>query len=228
VLRKTRKHCDAVVAVSEQLKADMQADFPRHTIRVIGNHVDDALFHPVPKVAQDRVEFLHVSTLDERTKNPEGILCAFRRLKEVRSDFHLTIVSDEDYAHWQELARHFELQDHVSFAGPLPWDQVAAFYHRADAFVLFSNYESFSIVLAEAWISGIPAITTPVGIASEMPEYLGIHVPVDDNKALALALQSFIEQRDSYSMEKISAYGARYSKARILDEWDNLLVNYLG
>lgn len=228
VLRKTRRHCDAVVAVSEFLKNDMRADFPKHTIHVIGNPVDENLFAPKEKSAHAHTEFLHISTLDERTKNPEGILRAFRRLKEENDHFHLTIISDEDYSRWQELAQHFDLQAHVHFVGPLSWQEIPAFFHRADAFVLFSNYESFSIVLAEAWMTGTPVISTPVGIAANLPDYLGLTIPAEDDRALAGALREFMEGREKYSLEKISSYGARYGNAQILKEWDNLLANYLG
>lgn len=226
VLRKTRKHCDEVVAVSDFLKKDMLADFPKHNIRVIGNPVDEKMFFPMAKPTNRRTEFLHVSTLDERTKNPEGILCAFRRLKEMTEDFHLTVISDEDYSHWEELVRHFDIHHHVDFVGPLVWSEVVKYYHGADAFVLFSPYESFSIVLAEAWMTGTPTITTAVGIAENLPDYLGVVVPKEDNKALASALFSFIQERKNYSQERISAYGTQYSNSRILKQWDELLAPY--
>lgn len=229
IIRKTRKHLNDVVAVSDFLKKDMQQDFPKHTIRVIGNHIDETLFYPKAKKQGDPVHFLHISTLDERTKNPEGLLRACRDLKKQFTNFHFTFVSDEDFTPWQDLALQFGLEDQVRFVGPLKWEEVAPCYYEADAFVLFSNYESFSIVLAEAWATGTPTITTPVGIAAQLPENAGILVPKEDVNALASAMKDFaLKLRPNYRQEDIGALGSQYSSQAILAQWQELIQQHLG
>lgn len=229
IIRKVRKHLDEVVAVSEYLKKDMQGDFPKHNIHVIGNHVDAELFHYQAKKAHGKTEFLHISTMDEKTKNPEGIICAFKTLKEEYTNFRLTIVCDEDTEQWQELVRNFDMEDNVQFIGPLQWNEIAPYYYDADAFVLFSDYESFSIVLAEAWATGTPVITTNVGIAWNMNPSLGILVEKGDRKSLVGALKQFImDSKEQFDNEKIASYGEQYSDEHILERWEALITKHIG
>jgi glycosyltransferase involved in cell wall biosynthesis len=47
-------------------------------------------------------------------------------------------------------------------------------------------------VIAEAWASGIPVISTPVGIAAEMSEEAGILVKDNDPLSLAMAMEKII------------------------------------
>lgn len=229
IIRKVRKHLDEVVAVSEYLKKDMQLDFPKHEIHVIGNHVDHQLFHYESKKLHGKTEFLHVSTMDERTKNPEGIICAFKTLKEEYTNFRLTIICDEDTEHWQALVKNFDMDENVEFIGPLQWNEVAPYYYNADAFVLFSDYESFSIVLAEAWATGTPVITTNVGIAWKMEPELGIEVEKGDRKSLVGALKQFImDSKDQFNNERIAEFGAKYSDQQILERWEALINKHIG
>ena len=229
IIRKTRRHIDEVVAVSAFLRKDMRSEFPRQAISVIGNHIDTDMYNYTPKKKEGVVRFLHVSTMDEKTKNPEGILCAFKALKEQNTDFQLTIICDEDVTQWKHLSTHFGLAEHVQFIGPLEWPELVPYYHEADAFVLFSEYESFSIVLAEAWATGTPTLTTPVGIAHDMSDDLGIQLEKGDRKKLAATLLDFIQhKRNHFDGKKIAEHGMQYSGERILEKWSNLIEKHVG
>ena len=56
----------------------------------------------------------------------------------------------------------------VIFTGVLPRAEALGWYHRADAFVLNTSFESFSFQVVEALWSGVPVITTPVGSLPEL------------------------------------------------------------
>ena len=166
--------------------------------------------------------------MDERTKNPEGLLCTLKGLLDEHSNFSLTIVSDEETDRWKELTGQLGLQEHVQFKGPLNWADVAPYYHAADAFLLFSDYESFSIVLAEAWATGTPVITTKVGIAYNMPDYLGMAIEVGNNKQLLAAMEHFIDTKgDAYNGEQLAEYAERFHSSAILDKWNQCIRRHV-
>ena len=137
--------------------------------------------------------FLHISTLDQSTKNPYGIIEACSLLKKEVDDFTLKIISDEDYSVLQKNVNSLGLENNISFLGPLDWNELPPHYHSASAFILFSEYESFSIVLAEAWATGTPVITTSVGIANNLPNSLGIKVDTNNTDALSEAMLTVID-----------------------------------
>lgn len=223
ILRKLAKKADRIVAVSEFLKNDMQEVFKKERIDLIGNSVDAQLFALVPKPQNEVTQFLHVSTLDRSTKNPKGIIEACEKLHKRGLKFNMKIVSDEPTEKLKELADQKQLSDIVSFSGPHPWDEMPALYQKADCFILFSNYETFSIVLAESLLTGTPLITTPVGITNELAEGSFIPVKSNDPTSLADAMQDFIAGIFIFAPESLRRTGLVYSNESILDHWKTLI-----
>ncbi len=226
ILRSVRKSADEIIAVSGFLKKDMTTLFPKREIRIIGNHVDEKLFTFQPKAKSYGTRFLHISTLDKSTKNPKGIIEAFRLLSGKDRDATLTIVSDEDYSEWQQLVSKYGMAGSVHFSGPLNWEEVPVFYHQADAFVLFSEYESFSIVLAEALSTGTPLITTKVGLAADLPDRLALFVRPDDVLGLAGAMQQMSSGK-SFDQEELVEFGKQFHSDPILAKWNELIQKYV-
>jgi glycosyltransferase involved in cell wall biosynthesis len=228
IRQQIRKKTTAVIAVSDVLKKDMQPHFSKRNIEVIGNHIDVDLFKAKTKKRSDKAKFLHVSTLDPNTKNPRGILEACALLKQETDQFKLTIICDEDVSHWKEYVQSKELNDVVEFIGPLQWHELVPHYQNADAFVLFSEYESFSIVLAEAWATGTPVISTSVGIASNMDELLGIQVEQNNSEDLKNAMLAIVNQSKEFNTEKLTAKAQEFSSESILNDWTNLIDKHVG
>ena len=227
LLKQLNKKASEIIAVSDILKKDMEKVFGESEIKVIANHVDQKLFSLSPERKNDIPEFLHISTLDEKTKNPKGIIRAFSLLKKEGVSFHLTIVSDENSQSIQDYALSEEVNDKITFIGPLQWEETVPFYHNADAFVLFSNYESFSIVLAESWMTGTPSISTPVGIASTENPQVGITVEKNNDQMLMESLREIALSPTSYDSKAIREFAKKYSSEFILNEWEQLITKYV-
>ena len=87
---------------------------------------------------------------------------------------------------------------------------------NADCHVLFSNYETFSVVMAEAWSSGIPSIYSQCGGLTEISDSeLGVQIQPKDCTDLAAQLEQF--KRDDYSISTISEFGNQFSKESLTD-----------
>ncbi len=215
-----------IVAVSDTLRTDMKRHIASNEIKVIGNHVDESLFVFKEKSTHQPKRFLHVSTLDPRTKNAEGIVTACSLLHEEGQNFHLTIVSDEDHTYLKQFAMDEEVDEFIDFVGPQPWDAMPQFYHQADAFILNSDYETFSIVLAEALSTGTPVITTEVGIAPEIPESAKISVDKNNPESLKEGMKKIINGA-SFDHAEIAQLGEKYHSENILNQWTQLISKYV-
>lgn len=226
-LKYTRKHFDQIIAVSEFLKSDIQQSFPNNDITVIGNHVDTNTFIIGEFPKQEKTHFLHVSTMDPATKNPTGIIEACYLLHKSVNNFQLTIICDEDSEKWQQLVIDKGLNEHIHFEGPLEWHDLVPFYQKADAFVMNSTYESFSIVLAEAWATGTPVISTPVGIAYDLDPKLGIQTEQNNPESVKEAMHLLMQTKTNYDANQIRKEAMKFSGERILEQWTNTINTHV-
>ncbi len=91
-------------------------------------------------------------------KNPQLVL---RALSQAPEEFCLKYVGDgEERDDLKELCEDLQLKDRVEFLGWLdfPWEEL-----KEDGFLVMSSYfEGFPLAAAEAMLSGMPVISTPV------------------------------------------------------------------
>jgi glycosyltransferase involved in cell wall biosynthesis len=80
-------------------------------------------------------------------------------LPRLGSDTHLLVVGSDNPAPYRKLAA--EVQDSVIFTGAR--SDLPALYSAADAFVLPTAYETFSLVCMEAMACGVPVFATAAG-----------------------------------------------------------------
>lgn len=223
ILSKVKRQIDQLTAVSEFSKKDLQIDFPNFKIQILPNHIDTDIFIPKEKEKKKRKEFLHISTLDEQLKNPKGMIDACKQLiDEGIHDFHLTIICDESFEKWLNYSDSQQLSKSITFHGAKKWDELIHYYHQADAFILFSTYETFSIVLAESWSCGIPTLTTPVGIGYNLPEELGIQVEINAVESLSAAMKTIIKEERAFDSSVIRSYAEPYSGERIISIFEEI------
>lgn len=217
------KSADQLVAVSNYLRKDILK-------RVYGKQVE-VVFNPVVITASRRsktnevLELLHISTLDE-VKNVAPIFEAIANLKKEGRRVRLTVVSDEDSSKEKLKVNQLGISDCVVFEGPVAHADIDTFYKNADVFILNSQYESFSIVVAEAWTNGIPVISTSVGIADEMSPKLGV-LTNGTAPSIQAAITEVMENYQSFDSEEIMAHAQQFSAEaflkRIKGIYDTLL-----
>jgi glycosyltransferase involved in cell wall biosynthesis len=217
-IKKAYQQVDTMLAASKFLERDMKIVDTKRKIKYVKNHIDTKLFSFKAKEIRSITHFLHVSTLDKLTKNPKGMFDAFKILSNTTRDFVFTVVSDEPTEFWEAYVNQLGLTENVRFVAPQAWGNLPAFYHDADAFVLNSIYETFSIVLAEAWATGTPTISTSVGIAFNAPDFLGLKVEINNSAALAAALLEFISTKNQFNRAEISAYALQFNAEIVLAE----------
>jgi glycosyltransferase involved in cell wall biosynthesis len=101
---------------------------------------------------------------------------------------------------------------------------------ESNCFVLFSNFETFSVVIAEAWSCGIPAIYSQCGGLTEINNpSLGIQVQPKDEIALFEAMKEVVEERTMFSKSEILKQAEAYNEEAVLNKftsiYDSILAN---
>lgn len=215
VISKTLRYSDKIIAVSSILKKDMLKRFPNLKIKVIGNPVDTELFN-IKEKTHSKFTFLHISTL-AKIKHVEEIVLAFSELCKSEIDVELHIVSDEDSGHLQALTADLGLSDSISFFGPSEISEMPHYYQNANCFILNSEYETFSIVLAEAMSCGLPIISTKTGLVNDLNAGKGIFTSnFRDVKEISENMKKMIHRINDFDSSQIRYF--------VISNYNNLLI----
>jgi glycosyltransferase involved in cell wall biosynthesis len=213
------RHASCILPVSRMLEESMKnCGIRNEHWQRIHNVVDDFFYHPISPITVtpkgDKYRFLHVSCFDEQAKNIEGMLRAVGDVAQLRRDFELVIVgTGVDYARVYDYAQSLHLpKEALIFTGEQTPYEVAQWMQQSDCFLLFSRYETFAVVLAEAMAVGIPFISSDTaGIAVELPSNCGILVPSEDEVALANAMVKMLDNEGEIKTDEIRKQGERYT-----------------
>jgi UDP-glucose:(heptosyl)LPS alpha-1,3-glucosyltransferase len=161
--------------VSNGVAGEVRSFYPRLASRVITIHngVDTEHFAPAPAGAApaprgprsaldgDRLSALFVGGEWEG----KGLRPLLEALK-LAPGWDLLVAGRGDRERYEQLARRLGVASAVHWLGVV--GDVRSLYRRADAFVLPSTYETFSLVTFEAAACGLPVLVTPVSGVSEL------------------------------------------------------------
>lgn len=190
ILRQIYKRAQCFFPVSDELGQAIQNMGVRTPYWVIGNVVNTKRFKPLPVKAKKPFRFLHISTLQNSTKNITGLLHSYKAAADVDPDITLAIGGDGDIR-WlgQEISRAKIDPDKVEILSEMTPDEVVSEMQKADCFVLFSHVENQPVVILEALCCGLPVIATRVGaIPQIIDKSNGILVEPRDEIGLQKAL----------------------------------------
>lgn len=235
---KAISQASAVMPVSDMLARAMTAVFPKQLKApvTIPNVVSDIFYETSGKSALNSIKsdkekkkfiFLHVSCFDNDAKNTVGIIKAAEKLYSLRHDFTIIMAGtgpDFDTSKTMASSKKLTGNGTIRFTGELQPKQVAEEMSKADAFILFSNYETAAVVLQEASVINLPIISTPVGIAptiiSPITDIIdtdikisdsGILIPVKNTETLCKAMNYMMEHRGSFSYTNIPNHDNDYT-----------------
>ncbi|HXA53316.1 MAG TPA: glycosyltransferase family 4 protein [Solirubrobacteraceae bacterium] len=185
------------VCVSEGLAAELREHFPALAARVVTIHngVDTDAFAPGAGraraaalrarlgLAEGRLLAVFVGGEWER----KGLRAAIEALAAAR-EWDLLVVGAGDQRRYRELARALGVDDAVHWLGVAR--DVQPVYELADAFVLPSRYETFSLVTFEAAACGVPIVASAVnGVRELIDDGENGFLVVPEPQAIAACLQ---------------------------------------
>jgi glycosyltransferase involved in cell wall biosynthesis len=191
-----------LVAVSEPVAVELRHALPRRagSIRVIEHGVDTERFRPDP-TARDEVRreigidpAVELAVFVGSDWRGKGLDVAIEALSFAPS-WHLVVVGRGDADEASLLAGQLGVRPRVHLVGAS--SQPERFLAAADAFVLPSAYESFSLAAFEAAATGLPVLATEVGAVAEIVG-AGGGAFVDRNaESVGAALRTIADSPDS-------------------------------
>jgi UDP-glucose:(heptosyl)LPS alpha-1,3-glucosyltransferase len=163
------------VCVSEGVAEEINEHYPQLAERVVTIHngVDTDTFAPDAHrdeaagmrerlaIAPDALVAVFVGSEWER----KGLHAAIEALA-LSPEWVLVVAGEGDESHYRDLARAAGVEHRVRWPGVMRDVHLA--YALADAFVLPSSYETFSLVTFEAAASGLAILATPVNGVREL------------------------------------------------------------
>jgi glycosyltransferase involved in cell wall biosynthesis len=163
-------------AVSSGVADELEAGFPAMIgkVRTVRNGVDEGVFRPDPAA---RATVRSELGLDPSTRlalfvggdwGRKGLAYAIDALAQA-PDWHLVVAGAGDPGPHEHRAHHSGTESRLHFVGPER--RMARLYAAADAFVLPTAYETFSLSTFEAAASGVPLLVTPVNGVRDMLEH---------------------------------------------------------
>lgn len=157
---------------------------------------------------------LHVCCFDEAAKNNFGLIRALKTLSLVRNDFRMVFVgTGADFEKTVAYARLLNFPTgKIVFTGKLPPVQVRDQIRKSDFMVLFSNYETASVVLCENLACGKPAVATRTGgIPEIIHDRNGILVEPGNEHQLWRALDTMLDRYRDYDAAGIRQEASAFS-----------------
>ena len=163
------------VCVSEGVAEEVREHYPQLAERVltIHNGVDTETFAPQARQQDARASRARLGIAEDR------LVAAFVGSEWGRKGLAALIEALPEAPAWDivvagggERERYDELAESLGVAGAVHWlgvtSDVQLVYALADAFVLPSSYETFSLVTFEAAATGLPVLATPVSGVREL------------------------------------------------------------
>lgn len=228
--RRIAADAKVIMPVSEHLKKAMQSHGIKGNYIIVPNVVDINLFVPKPSQQSEITTFIHISALEDAQKNVSGIIRAFSQVHKKNSKTKLIIIGEgTDKKMLQQHVKELDLTKEIIFKGRLKAEQIVEEINASDVLVMFSNYESFSLVIAEAFACGKPVITSKAGGLTDLvTKELGISIEKENEGQLTEAMLSFAENKIAYNSAYIRKFVTdRYSKEAIGDQLNEVYKKVL-
>ncbi len=220
-----------IMPVSESLAQAMKSKGLTGNYRIVPNVVNTERFR-IPETRQNQpFKLLHISTLDQRQKNVVGIIRAFERALASNPAMQLTLVGDgADRQLLEEEVLRAQLQGKVRFTGVILKEDIVREIQSHDALVMFSNYESFCVVIAEAMACGRPVISSRCGGLTELIDSeLGYTVQPKDEAALSKAMLDLQSNYAKFDPTRIRKFVTdRFTQQHVCEKLDEVYQSVLS
>jgi glycosyltransferase involved in cell wall biosynthesis len=230
IIKEIIRKSSYILPVSENLKRAMLRLGLKGKYQVIPNAVDTNIFTAHYRDIPSNKKILHISSLQDSSKNVSGILRVIKKLSAFRTDFSLHIISNGNQRPFIEQAENLSvLNKQAFFHSGKDTEEIAEIMHESDILILFSNYENLPCVLLEALSCGLPVIATDVGdISKYVKENYGQIVKPSDEEGLLYALDKMLDNLESYDRKSMHEFAEhKFSYKIVGKKFDDIYSDIL-
>ena len=218
------RNADRVRVVSEALKAQVsritQAEVEVLPIYVDKQKIEDA---PISFDVHARYPWHFIILAVSRLAPEKNLGLAIQVLSLVRQKFPdvgmLIVGSGPEEKSLKSKVKSLKLEGAVEFAG---WqNSLSSYYKTANLFIQTSLFEGYGLSLVEAGLSGMPIVTTDVGIAQELEHGKDLYkYSPNDPQSFADGIVGLIE--NNFKRENLKINIRRALESRLLSKEEYL------
>jgi glycosyltransferase involved in cell wall biosynthesis len=178
------------LAARDEIAREMRT--PAGRIAVVPNGVDAELFRPLPDRRRAAGRIVATASADVPLKGLDPLLRAFAILRARRAAELVVVGRPRPNGPIPRLMDELGLNGSVRFVSGVPDAELVALYAGAEAAVVPSLYEGFSLPAVEAMACGLPLVATTAGALPEVVGDAALLVPPGDPCALADQLTALL------------------------------------
>ena len=150
--------------------------------------VDESLFSDGPlRTGRSLLAASSLSRVNDYPTVLRAVALAHEKLGDIRLEIAGMIFRREATA-LEPLIAQLGLGDAIRFLGPIPFPSMPATYRRHDLLLHGATEEHEGMAVIEALATGMPVISTNVGIAPSLPQEIVRCVAPGDHEAMAAAI----------------------------------------
>lgn len=209
------------IAISSQLKFDIEAELGDLDIRVVPNAVDLVLFD-APNRERGDPPTVGFTYSRQAIKGSDIIHEACRLARQDIPDLRILAFGSE------HPTEELPLPPDTEFHYCPPQDQIAGLYARCDAWLFASRLDSFGLPILESMACRTPVIGVPIGAAPELlDDGAGVLVPAESPEAMATALVALLRSPPE-AWKRMSTISYQRAHSYSWDDATALLLKAIG
>lgn len=176
------KKASFVCPVSKHLATAMQSFGLEGNYKVVPNVIKTDVFYSKKKKNKEVFTLLHVSNMAD-LKNVKGIFEVIASLQSKIDNFEFYLIG-KNAIQFQDYANTLQINPkHIHFINQINQKELATYFRKADVFLLFSEVETFSIVIYEAFSSGTAVVSSDLpAIRENFPNNFGVLVEIGNTQ----------------------------------------------
>ncbi|MFT6166339.1 MAG: glycosyltransferase involved in cell wall biosynthesis [Vicingaceae bacterium] len=227
----TAKQSSGITCVSNYLKEAIESHNIKANFSIIPNVVNTELFQPKWDKANDPIRVIYISNITKRPKNIHLIVEALNKAGLQRKDFEVDILgAGPDESFMLAELDNGSMKDRYTFHGEVEIQKVATLLRNADFLILYSQFETQSVVMIEAFASGVPVLISKVGgIPEYMSEERGVLLEPNSAEVLEKGILTMLNQYKQYDQQKLRNYAVEnFGEERIQEQFISLYHKMLN